>query len=490
VSIAVGWSRRRVAGVVPLALGVLLAAGLGLRFWRLEHYSLWLDELWSAAVTDPAITFRQMMDDWLLPDVHPPLYYFILRWWREAFGGEEWALRLPSAIASAACVAVVPLVQRWTPVVRRPLLLAAWLAVSYGAIWYAQEARSYAFLLLFATAATCLSVGITRRIGERQPILGAAIVLAVCVLTIEYIHYFGVLIGAAAFGAPFAVAIATRNRRALLIILATGGASLLLFLPWLAYHAPHITGLLGGVFWIKNNWGDSVLLAGFAAGTPLLFAGLALPVVVALAWRPGLARRPEYVVPLVSIAVMLAGAIAISLHTPVITARNLLILLPPVYVIAVAAFGDLEELAGAAGATLLRLVSAALVALGFGFAAWHVATDGKDQWREAAAFIAALPGCESGPLTVTLFAPEVYGYYLPPAWRDRVLVIDLAVTRATPEQVAELNASPCPLVLWAGHTGDGWTGRRWYEQLGLTDADVVLRTWKGQNVVLRRDRLE
>src|SRR5690606_6540782 len=211
------------------ALLVLLAAGIALRFYRLGEENFWFDELWTAVVSDPSLPLSQLMRIWILPDVHPPLYYLMLREWRTWFGSDEWWLRLPSAVSGVLTVAVVPLVQRWLPVVRRPLVLAAWLAASTGGIVYAQEARHYTLLLFMATAATLIATGLAHRIARGGSILVPALVLAAVTTVLEYVHYFGVLLTAGLFTALYLFARVHRDRAAERIVLAAGTASLLLF---------------------------------------------------------------------------------------------------------------------------------------------------------------------------------------------------------------------------------------------------------------------
>src|SRR5690606_28316482 len=118
----------------------------------------------------------------------------MLREWRIWLGSDEWWLRLPSALSGLLTVAVVPLVQRWLPIVRRPLVLAAWLAASTGGIVYAQEARHYTLLLLMATAATLVATGLARHIARGKDALVPTLVLAAITIILEYVHYFGVLL--------------------------------------------------------------------------------------------------------------------------------------------------------------------------------------------------------------------------------------------------------------------------------------------------------
>lgn len=474
----------RLPALLLVACGVV---GIFMQFHGLDAQNFWLDELWTAAVTEPDISLRAMMEKWVLPDVHPPLYYVLLHEWRRLFGDDELALRLFSAVIAAGCPIAVLLVQQWTPIVRRPLALACWFAVATGVIWYAQEARGYTLLLLLATLATCLAVAIACRIRDRQPIVGGIAVLAAVTLTLEYVHYFGLAVGAGAFGALCLYAFGMRQWRALATVAAGGAAALLLFVPWIAIHLPYLTGKTGGSFWITNNWTFSFpTFAQFAMGTPYIFVAMMAGIAGTLAARPRLFLRPEYFVPLVYVAVALSIVIGVSLHTPMITARNLFLVLPPFYVLAIAALGDLEEIGGVRWRPIFAFLPAALAAINLGLAIHYKSTEKKDQWKEAATFVGSLPGCDTGSLPVNAWPPEIYDYYLPDAHQGRLTVVEVGRTTPSPGLSAQLKGQACPLLLWAGNTGGDWIVDTWIAALGIDRADVMVQRYRGHVIVLRK----
>src|SRR5271169_4373008 len=83
----------------------VLLLGSALRLYGLDRQSAWADEITTLLITDPALTFTQF---WhlALSDVHPPLYYLLLRFWSAAFGQSDLVARLPSAIFGILTVAV------------------------------------------------------------------------------------------------------------------------------------------------------------------------------------------------------------------------------------------------------------------------------------------------------------------------------------------------------------------------------------------------
>ncbi len=143
-------------------LGGLLPGGLalGLRLYQLGSQSLWLDEGSSWQMIQQG--WGRLLLELFQPFAAYPLYHLLLKGWVTLAGDSEAMLRLPSALAGALAVPAIlaaGLALRqlagddradW----RRELfpLTAALLALaSPFAIWYAQEAKVYSLLLLWAT---------------------------------------------------------------------------------------------------------------------------------------------------------------------------------------------------------------------------------------------------------------------------------------------------------------------------------------------------
>ncbi len=122
-----------------------------LRLFHLGHQSLWIDEIftWYSADVGRPLALQSVIEN-----VHGPLHSLAVHLSANAFGDREWALRLPSALAGIALVpAMAWLADRW--VGRAAVAWAAWLtALSPFFVWYSQETRNYAFLLLFSTLAS------------------------------------------------------------------------------------------------------------------------------------------------------------------------------------------------------------------------------------------------------------------------------------------------------------------------------------------------
>jgi mannosyltransferase len=216
------WLNARAYRLLPL-VALLLAALL--RFHALAAQSLWHDE---------GNTLRLIQRE--LPellsaasrDIHPPLYYLLLKAWSGLTGESEFALRAFSALSgvlSVACAYALGAVL-FAPGVG---MVAAFLtALNTFSIYYSQEARMYALLALLAALAMLCFV---KWLDTRRPSL--LIGMALCNAAGLYTHYAYPL-NLAAQGALFALWFAARReRRALGAYLAANALTVALFLPQL-----------------------------------------------------------------------------------------------------------------------------------------------------------------------------------------------------------------------------------------------------------------
>ena len=132
------------------AVGVASAVALALRIFLLGHQSLWVDEYltWHTAYAGTPMPFADV-----LRNDHGPLLQVILHLWTSLVGDSEFALRLPSALATTALVPVLAVLA--ARVLGTGMASpAAWVAaLSPYLVWYGQEARNYSLAMLFATLA-------------------------------------------------------------------------------------------------------------------------------------------------------------------------------------------------------------------------------------------------------------------------------------------------------------------------------------------------
>jgi len=135
-----------------LILWGILALALLVRLWHSTTIALWHDEAFSALLIQ--MPFPEMMRRIAL-DVHPPLYYWLLRLWSGALGVELWSLRGFSVFFGFLSVPMLyALVKAITKKANFALAASALLAVNPFHIQYSLEARMYTlgtFLILLST---------------------------------------------------------------------------------------------------------------------------------------------------------------------------------------------------------------------------------------------------------------------------------------------------------------------------------------------------
>lgn len=200
---------REIVRPLRTAPGAIVAAltvgGLILRL--IATRSLWLDE--ATEVSQAHMSYGAMLHRLQTTDVHPPLHHTVLWLTMRVIGDSELAVRAPSLVAGTL---LIPLLYRvgseiWDR--RAGLAAAALTAVAPFPVWYSQEARMYAFFMLFAAVAVWMQV---RAVRHNRTIDWA--LYAVASAALLWNQYFSVLL-VITQQAAFAV-VALRGRRDLL----------------------------------------------------------------------------------------------------------------------------------------------------------------------------------------------------------------------------------------------------------------------------------
>ena len=418
-----------------IAAGVILLVGSGLRLYGINRQSAWADELTTLLITDPALGFTEFWQR-VVADTHPPLYYLLMRGWSAVFGQTDLAARLPSAVFGILMIAAagaMPLPQSGR------LTLMALMAISPGAIEFAQEGRSYALLLLLSTVVTGACLGTVARLPEGRGRPRALALLTVSGIIASYTHYFGFLLAVAAGAVTAAAVRSRRTALAIAVIVAS-------FSPWVIYHAQHMSSgallaawmadfpLAATASWFLRLWlGDDTTLLALVL---LLATLLALP-------RPAALAVPNraLLVGLSLASLTAAAAGIISWWVPILSARNLVVVMPALYLAMAALAADAMVLSRAAGVGGVAVVSILMLAR----VEWYYSAQTKEQWRESAALVLAQPGCAKGPIHV--YGDGAIYRYLVGKARPELELIEIPWGKA-----AGIEAQPagdCPVALWA-----------------------------------------
>lgn len=153
------------------SFSVILLIALGLRLARLGAPSLWYDECLTAKLTSLATPSEIAQGTGL--DVHPPLYYLIVAYWRRVFGSSEASLRFPSVLFGMSTLLIWKRIGETLRLPIKVILLAQCLmAISPSLLFYSQETRMYS-LLTFAVSLATLGV-----LRESWPLLAGGGILA------------------------------------------------------------------------------------------------------------------------------------------------------------------------------------------------------------------------------------------------------------------------------------------------------------------------
>jgi mannosyltransferase len=165
----------------------LLLAAFALRVEGIARESFWRDEV--DAVVFAQVPWPELFGAFGRPQHNGPLYHVALRLWTDAVGTSELAVRYFSTLGDLLALCFVVAAARRLGGWPLPALVGVLWALLPGSIWYAQEAKMYAWLA--AGAAACLWLCLPHPGGRTIARRAAAVALAAGAL---YLHYFSLLL--------------------------------------------------------------------------------------------------------------------------------------------------------------------------------------------------------------------------------------------------------------------------------------------------------
>ncbi len=180
-----------------LSVGVALVVLLGIigRFFSLK-VSFEYDELFTAITTDPLLPFSEIVKRWLIIDVHPPLYNFLLWLYNHLFPSvlAEWKYHLPSLLCSLLALFFSWKMFPWERLGKTTQwLFVCLMATSFPLLHFASQARSYSLVLLLSVLFTFSALDIYYFLCSKQSNLERKTfwVFWISGLLLGYSHYFG-----------------------------------------------------------------------------------------------------------------------------------------------------------------------------------------------------------------------------------------------------------------------------------------------------------
>jgi mannosyltransferase len=463
-------ARRALLGLVVLAAA--------LRFWRIGHQSFWLDEVFTAHLATEDLW--GMLKGVRETESTPHLYYLLAWLWEKVAGDGEAALRSLSALFGIATVPVAYAAARELFAPAAAVAAAALVAVNPWFVWYSQEARAYALLMLLATASLVFFLRALRTRAPRD--LGLwALFSALALLT----HYFAAfLVGAEAIWLVWALR--REAASAVLALTATGFAVAPLAAAQRAEaHTTFIEDIPLGTRivdlpkrFVTGELGTPTPAIGPLAGL-LVIAGAALLLARA---TPGDRRRGLGLAALVAVSVLVPIALA-AVGLDVLLPRN-----------AIASYVALAAVLGA-GFAAGRLGMAAAVALCALMLAVTIQISlnedlQRDDWRAVAALLRDPPG--AGRAVVVTSEPQIaplehYRKDLTEYPADGAAINEIVAIEATREGPGREPLAPPAFVLAESRSEPGFEIRRFQSQpiqvvpartlaeLRLDDEEAALR---------------
>ncbi len=209
---------------------------------RLGDKNLWLDEAFSlqraeggwGALIRGGLAVSPVPGSPAVTDPHPFVYYALLKLALPFFGSSEFGLRFLSALSATLLIAVTWALARY--LVRAgclPDTAPVWAVILAASnaflLWYGQEARMYAFVILLAVFSTYLLLRWSAAESRQTPLLAAYGITASLLVGS---HYLSLLILPVHAGIVFQRLRRTSRRRAVLgamgvlaLVLLPGGAA-------------------------------------------------------------------------------------------------------------------------------------------------------------------------------------------------------------------------------------------------------------------------
>lgn len=232
-----------------IALGLSLVTFGAITFANVSRASIWFDEAFSTYIAQFSLWD---IARYTASDVHPPLYYWLLKGWSELFGTTELAYRSLSILFGAAAIVVAFMLMRKLFGRRVAGVSLLFLTVSPMLVRYSDEARMYTLATLLVLGATYMLVKAVETKRRKD-----WIIYGVLVSLGMWTHYFTAL----AWLAHWVWWIALRRDKKVSLrqtirqaftkewVLAYGVA-VALFVPWMVFMLRQLVIVQAAGFWI------------------------------------------------------------------------------------------------------------------------------------------------------------------------------------------------------------------------------------------------
>jgi uncharacterized membrane protein len=339
-------------GITGLFFLAMCLVGIVLRLIP-DFQSFWWDELYSVTNTYAYSSFGPLFFKQIITEANPPLYETLLYFWTILAGVSELSARLPSMIFGTISILVILYYGPKIIGIKPAFLLAALLSISWPAIRYSHEARSYSLLILLSVILMLHSIKLVMErkqelVSNRMVSLNILLGFLLC-----HTHYFGVVLY---FSNAIILFLFLKKSR--LKIMFASVFSMLLFVPWFVTNLMNIN--TPGANWItQKSFLVSLEMLGRNSFYNQNFYLLVLLFVLIL-FLVSVRKSPNLFNSVVFsglvIAVSMFTVFCTNLVRPIIVSRYLLAFLPYTYFIAAMVFSEPVTIKNDFGKTLIKYI--------------------------------------------------------------------------------------------------------------------------------------
>ena len=318
-------------------------------------------------------------------DVHPPLYYYIVKLFLSAFGNAHVVYRIASFVSYVLILGMALVFFRRSFGGFAAFLFICLMAPNVTSLSHFTEARMYGWATFFVLLC---GYSAYRLLSDAAPHRRWWITLTISGLCAAYLHYFALL--AVGFVYLSLLVYIVRNRRSALKSWAiAAGVSILCYLPWVAVAAGHLLQQATGGFWLQETppLSDTLeLIVGSRFSSWCILAVLALCCTAYLFCRkePAAKRWLTGTAIVTAVCVPLLGYAASALLHPMYLARYFIPTLGLIWLaMGVSAAGLTAKLP-----KFFCLISRALLIAAVLFAMYEPAVDLLQEQRETTRIVA------------------------------------------------------------------------------------------------------
>ena len=401
-------SALRSAGMRWMSVAAVMLA-FALRVWRVDDQSLRGDEAFDVAFVQRSVS--DVLRELRISQPYPPAFYLFFKMWVRLVGRSEFALRFPALWCGTAMVPLAYALSRLWCGERAAQRTAFLLAAQPLAIWYAQDGRMYAPLMLLSLASTCFAARLwagRRSVGSWGGYVGVALLGLMT-------HYVAALVLTAHQLCGLVVAWRDRDRRFVFRWLGAGALTGVMYLPWVLWAWPVLRSHTSS--WAQAVSAPSVLwrvLAAYTVGMTIEWRWALVPVLasvvcmaVACAGMMRSCRRGQLLFLALTIALPVVVVAGVGLQRPMFDERYLVVLVAPILTLVGRGLAELCDRRWA------QVILAALVVSGIGISYSQYRFNPQYAkslgWRDL--FEALEGSIRAGDAVVYTFpdpAPEVY----------------------------------------------------------------------------------